>query len=112
MSQRTQRIKRTRRYLFLIFFVASLVLVGSMVNGKYGSVVEIVAFTVVGATIVTVLLSLLSIPFVLIGVRVWNKYFPKSRQIRGGKLRTLTKSLVLRTSGGTKSAGLAPSSCS
>jgi len=77
MSQRTQRIKRTRRYLFLIFFVASLVLVGSMVNGKYGSVVEIVVFTLVGATIVTVLLSLLSIPFVLIGVRVWNKYFPQ-----------------------------------
>jgi hypothetical protein len=78
MSQRAQQIKRTRRYLFLIFFVASLALVGSMVNGKYGSVVEIVVFTLVGATVASVLLSLLSIPFVLIGVRVWNKYFPQN----------------------------------
>jgi quinol-cytochrome oxidoreductase complex cytochrome b subunit len=66
--------RRVRRSLFIVLFIINVGVVGVMVNAKYGSAVEIVGFTMVGATIATVVMSLVSFPFVAIGVWLGNKY--------------------------------------
>jgi hypothetical protein len=68
-----KEISRARRRVFGVLFIINLLLVGAFVLSAYSSAIEIVVFTLAGALVTTVLLSIAFAPIVALVVWLRGK---------------------------------------